>query len=183
MAAVRLRTLREQSAGRVTLTWRAFPLRPTPDPDATFKGTHRESGWARCGDLARDTDVEYRMWARPDYPAWSMPALDAAKCVALQGPDLFEAAHLALYRAFFTDGVNIGRPEEVIEVIGRLPGVDRGRFLKDYESGRGRQAVLDDYEAALSQHGVRAIPTVVAPSGRRVIGAVSLAEYQRVLEL
>ena len=123
------------------------------------------------------------MWARPDYPAWSMPALDAAKCVALQGPDLFEAAHLALYRAFFTDGVNIGRPEEVIEVIGGLPGVDRGRFLKDYESGRGRPAVLDDYEAALSQHGVRAIPTVVAPSGRRVIGAVSLAEYQRVLEL
>jgi protein-disulfide isomerase len=43
--------------------------------------------------------------------------------------------------------------------------------------------VLDDYEAALSQHGVRAIPTVVAPGGRRVIGAVSLAEYQRVLGL
>ena len=181
MAAVRLRTLREQSAGRVTLTWRAFPLRPTPDPDATFKGTHRESGWARCRDLARDTDVEYRMWARPDYPAWSMPALDAAKCVALQGQDLFEAAHLALYRAFFTDGVNIGCPEEVIEVSGGIRGVDNSRFLRDYEAGRGRQAVLEDYEAALSQHGVRAIPTVVASGGRRVIGAVSLSEYQRVL--
>ena len=180
MAAVRLRTLREHSDG-VTLTWRAFPLRPTPDPSATFKGTHRESGWARCRDLARDTAVEYRMWTRPDYPAWSMPALDAAKCVALQGPELFESAHLALYRAFFTDGVNIGRPDEVIEVIGGLGGVDRGRFLKDYESGRGRQAVLDDYQAALSRHGVRAIPTVVTPDGRRVIGAVSLAEYQRVL--
>jgi predicted DsbA family dithiol-disulfide isomerase len=110
-----------------------------------------------------------------------MPALDAAKCVALQGAALFEAAHLALYRAFFTDGVNIGRPEEVIEVVGGLAGVDRSRFLEDYESGRGRQAVLDDYQAALSQHGVRAIPTVVAPDGRRVIGAVSLAEYRRVL--
>ena len=181
MAAVRLRRLQAESEGRVTLTWRAFPLRPTPDPSAAFKGTHRESGWARCRDLARDTAVEYRMWARPDYPAWSMPALDAAKCVALQGPDLFERAHLALYRAFFTDGVNIGRPEEVIEVIGSVPGVDRDRFLKDYESGRGRQAVLDDYQAALSQHGVRAIPTVIAPDGRRVIGAVSLAEYRRVL--
>ena len=183
MAAVRLRTLREHSAGRVTLTWRAFPLRPTPDPDVTFTGTHRESGWARCRDLARDTDVEYRMWTRRDYPAWSMPALDAAKCVALQGPDRFEAAHLALYRAFFSDGVNIGRPEEVIEVVGGLPGVDQTRFLADYESGRGREAVLDDYQAALSEHGVRAIPTVVAPGGRRVIGAVSLAEYRRVLEL
>ena len=161
--------------------WRAFPLRPTPDPVATFKGTSRESGWARCRDLARDTGVEYRMWARNDYPSWSMPALDAAKCVALHGPDLFEAAHLALYRAFFTDGVNIGRGEEVIEVVSALGGLDRGRFREDYESGRGRQAVLDDYEAALSQHGIRAIPTVVTPDGRRVIGAVSQAEYQRVL--
>ena len=181
MAAVRLRTLKDQSRERVTLIWRAFPLRPAPDPTAAFKGTHRESGWARCRDLARDTDIEYRMWSRSDYPTWSMPALDAAKCVALQGQDLFEAAHLALYRAFFTDGVNIGRPEEVIEVIGGIRGVDNGRFLQDYEAGRGRQAVLEDYEAALSQHGIRAIPTVVAPGGRRVIGAVSLSEYQRVL--
>ena len=181
MAAVRLRTLRDQSEGRVTLSWRAFPLRPVPDSGATFKGTHREAGWARCRDLARDTNVEYRMWSRPDYPTWSLPALDAAKCVALQGEEPFEATHLALYRAFFTDGVNIGRPEEVIEVVNRVPGVDGPRFLKDYEAGLGRQAVLDDYEAAVSQHGVRAIPTVVAPDGRRVIGAVPLSEYRRVL--
>ena len=181
MAAVRLRTLREQSGGRVTLRWRAFPLRPAPDPSATFKGTDREAGWTRCRDLARDTGVEYRMWSRPDFPTWSMPALDAAKCVSLQAEEPFEATHLALYRAFFTDGVNIGRPEEVIDVVKRVPGVDAQRFLKDYEAGRGRQAVLDDYEAAVSQHGVRAIPTVVALDGRRVIGAVPLAEYQRVL--
>lgn len=181
MAAVRLRTLRDQSGGRVTLRWRAFPLRPTPDPSATFKGTHREAGWARCRDLARDTDVEYRAWSRPDYPTWSLPALDAAKCVALQGEELFEATHLALYRAFFTDGVNIGRPEEVVTVVGSVAGVDAGRFLRDYEAGRGRQAVLEDYETAVSQDGVRAIPTVLAPDGRRVIGAVSLSEYRRVL--
>jgi predicted DsbA family dithiol-disulfide isomerase len=173
--------LRDHSEGRVTLAWRAFPLRPTLDPGAAFKGTHRETSWARCRDLARDTDVEYRMWDRPDYPTWSLPALDAAKCVAFQGQEPFEATHLALYRAFFTEGVNIGRPEEVIRVVGAVPAVDVGRFLKDYEGGRGREAVLNDYQAALSQHGVRAIPTVVAPDGRRVIGAVELSEYRRVL--
>ena len=31
---------------------------------------------------------------------WSLPAFDAAKCVALQGEELFEATHLALDRAF-----------------------------------------------------------------------------------
>jgi predicted DsbA family dithiol-disulfide isomerase len=161
--------------------WRAFPLRPTPDPGATFKGTYREAGWARCRDLARDVDVEYRMWSRSHFPAWSLPALDAAKCVERQGEELFEIAHLALYRAFFTDGVNIGRSEEVIEVVGAVPGVDAGRFLADYEAGLGRQAVLDDYETAVSRDGIRAIPTVLTPSGQRIVGAVPLAEYQRVL--
>jgi hypothetical protein len=77
--------------------------------------------------------------------------------------------------------VNIGRPEEMLRVVGTAPGGDAGRFLKDDEAGRGRQAVLDDYETAVSQHGIRAIPTVVAPDGRRGIGAVPLSEHQRVL--
>jgi predicted DsbA family dithiol-disulfide isomerase len=178
---VRLRELRALSGGRLTLRWRAFPLRPAPDPSATFQGTYREAAWARCAELARDTGVEYRMWSRLDYPAWSLPALDAAKCVTLQGTELFETAHLALYRAFFTEGVNIGQPEEVIRVVANVPGLDEARFRADYAAGRGRQAVLDDYEAAASEHGVRAIPTVVLPDGRRIVGAVPLAEYRRVL--
>jgi hypothetical protein len=44
-----------------------------------------------------------------------------------------------------------------------------------------RQALPDDYETAVSQHGARAIPTVLAPDGRRIIGAVPLSAFQRVL--
>jgi predicted DsbA family dithiol-disulfide isomerase len=168
-------------AGQLTLRWRAFPLRPVPDPGATFKGTYREAAWQRCNALAADTGVTFRMWERPDFPTWSLPALEAAKCVALQGDELFEALHLRLYRAFFEEGVNIGVPEEVTGVVRALPGLDVSRFLSDYASGKGRQAVLDDYEAAVEAHGVRAIPTVVLPTGRRVVGAVSLAEYRRAL--
>jgi predicted DsbA family dithiol-disulfide isomerase len=166
---------------RLTLRWRAFPLRPVPDASATFKGTYREAAWQRCNALAADTGVTFRMWERPDFPTWSMPALEAAKCVALQGDALFDALHLRLYRAFFEEGVNIGVPDEVTGVVRSLPGLDVNRFLNDYASGKGRQAVLDDYEAAVEAHGVRAIPTVVMPDGRRVVGAVSLAEYRRTL--
>lgn len=149
----------------------------------TFKGTFREAAWARCRDLARDTSAEYRTWERPDYPTWSLPALDAAKCVLLQGETPFEVLHIALYRAFFAEGVNIARAEEVVEVVRRVPGVDMTRFLADYEAGRGRQAVLDDYRTAAGTDGVRAIPTVILPDGRRVVGAVPLAEYRRLLDL
>ena len=178
---MRLRQLRAETGDRITLRWRAFPLRPVPDPTATFAGTYREQAWRRCQDLARDTGVTFRMWTRPDYPTWSLPALEAAKCVALQGDAAFEALHLRLYAAFFTEGVNIGRAEEVTTVVRAVPEVDIERFLADYEAGKGRQAVMDDYEAAVQEHGVRAIPTVVLEDGRRIVGAVALAEYRRVL--
>ncbi len=178
---MRLRQLRAELGDRLALRWRAFPLRPAPDPSVTFAGTYREDAWRRCQDLAGDTRVTFRMWERPDYPDWSLPALEAAKCVALQGEDLFEATHLALYTAFFAKGVNIGRPDEVTGVIREVPGVDRDRFDADYTAGKGRQAVLDDYEAAVREHGVRAIPTVVFADGRRIVGAVPLDAYRTAL--
>jgi predicted DsbA family dithiol-disulfide isomerase len=165
----------------LTVQWRAFPLRPVADPSVTFKGTYREEAWRRCQDLARDVGVTFRLWQRTDYPTWSLPALEAAKCVALQGEAPFEALHPRLYKAFFDEGVNIAVPEEVAAVVRTVPGVDMTRFLADYGAGKGRQPVLDDYEAAVREHGVRAIPTVVLPSGRRIVGAVPLAEYRRVL--
>ncbi len=178
---MRLRTLRAEVEGRLLLRWRAFPLRPTPDPDVRFAGTYREEAWRRCQEMARDTGIAFRMWARPDFPQWSLPALAAAKCAARQGDEAFEALHLRLYAAFFAEGVNIGQPEEVVEVVRRVPEVDFGRFLADYESGAGREAVLRDYEAAVSEHGVQAIPTVILPDGRRLVGAVPLEVYRRAL--
>jgi predicted DsbA family dithiol-disulfide isomerase len=178
---VRLRQLQTEMGGQLTLRWRAFPLRPVPDPSATFKGTYREAAWQRCNVLAADTGVKFRMWERTDFPTWSMPALEAAKCVGLQSEALFDEVHLRLYRAFFEEGVNIAVPDEVSGVVSALPGLDVSRFQSDYGSGKGRQAVLDDYEAAVEAHGVRAIPTVVFPTGRHIVGAVSLAEYRRAL--
>lgn len=178
---MRLRQLQAELGGRPTLRWRAFPLRPTPDPTATFAGTYREAAWRRCRELSSDTGVVFRMWTRPDFPASSMPALEAAKCVALQGEAPFEALHLRLYAAFFADGVNIGIPEEVVGVVRTVPGLNLDRFLADYEAGKGRQAVLDDYEAAVGEHGVRAIPTIILDGGRRIVGAVPLAEYRRLI--
>jgi 2-hydroxychromene-2-carboxylate isomerase len=131
-------------------------------------------------DLARDTNVEYRMWSRPDYPTRGLPALDAATCVTLQGEALFEAMHRALYRAFFTDGLNIDRREEVIDVVGPVPGGGRRTLPPGLRVGSGPAGSAGDYEA-VSRHGILVIPTVVAPDGRCVLGAVSLSEYRRVL--
>lgn len=165
---------------RLTIEWKAFPLRPVPDPSATFKGTYREEAWQRCAAMAKPDGLVYQMWSRADYPNWSLPALEAAKCAALQGEALFQRVHLALYEAFFTRGRNISILDEVFEVVSDA-GADMAHFLADYESGKAREWVLRDYEEAVSQEGVRAIPTVVMDGNRRLVGLVSTAEYRRTL--
>ena len=167
--------------GRLSIDWKAFPLRPAPDPSVTFKGTYREEAWKRCAAMAEPDGIVFTMWSRNDYPTWSLPALEAAKCVALQGEETFRRLHLRLYEAFFTRGVNISVPEEVSQVV-RESGADMTRFLADYESGKARDRVLHDYEEAVTREGVRAIPTIIGDGGQRVVGLVSALEYRRVLE-
>ena len=165
----------------LSIQWKAFPLRPIPDPSATFKGTYREEAWKRCGSQAERDGVVFNLWSRKDYPNWSLPALEAAKCVALQGDEAFEHLHLRLYEAFFSRGRNIANPEEVLEVV-KESGADMERFLLDFESGKARAWVLRDYEEAVSA-GVRAIPTVLVNGGRRLVGLVDFSEYRRVVNL
>lgn len=120
------------------------------------------------------------MWTRPDFPQWSLPALQAAKCAELQGPEAFERMHFGLFRAFFEEGVNIGEAAEVIEVA-RRAGLDMDQFLKDYEQGSQQHRILEEHRQAVSQYGVRAIPTVVIGEAPPIVGAVPLAEYERLL--
>jgi len=124
--------------------------------------------------------VTFTMWARDDYPTWSLPALEAAKCVVSQGNEAFERVHLLLFEAFFTKGINIGIREEVIEVV-QGAGVDMERFLRDYDAGTARAKVLKEYEEAHTTHRITAIPTVIFDGGRKVVGATSLDEYLKIL--
>jgi predicted DsbA family dithiol-disulfide isomerase len=146
----------------------------------TFKGTYREAAWQQAAVMSAPDGVTFTMWTRDDYPTWSLPALEAAKCVVSQGNDAFERVHLLLFEAFFTKGINIGIREEVIEVV-RGAGVDMDRFLKEYDAGTARAQVLKEYEEALTTYQVTAIPTVIFDGGRKVVGATSLEEYLEIL--
>ncbi len=120
------------------------------------------------------------MWTRPDFPQWSLPALQAAKCAELQGSEAFERMHFGLFRAFFEEGVNIGEAAEVIEVA-RRAGLDMDRFLNTYEEERQRDRVLEEHSQAVTTYGVRAIPTVIIGEEPPIVGAVPLHEYERLL--
>lgn len=96
---------------------RAFPLRPAPDPTVRFAGTYRAEAWRRCGAMSAADGIRFTPWPHADYPNWSLPALDAAKCVAKQGEEAFARLHLRLYAAFFTESRNIADREEVTRIV------------------------------------------------------------------
>jgi predicted DsbA family dithiol-disulfide isomerase len=160
---------------------RAFPLRPAPVPPVPFKGTYREAGWQRCGAMSAADGITFTPWPHPTMPNWSLPALEAAKCVARQGEALFERVHPRLYEAYFTRSLDISDARVVADLVA-AEGADMARFAADLESGAGREAVVKDYEAAVAE-GVRAIPTVIAPeTGRALVGLVDAAAYRAAVE-
>jgi len=165
----------------LVIQWKAFPLRPEPDPSVAFKGTYREEGWRRCGAMAAGDGITYTPWPRDDYPNWSLPALEAAKSVEIQGAQVFERLHILLYEAFFSRSINIAKPEELVEIV-KESGADMPRFLRDWESGAARDAVARDYEEALTRDQVRAIPTIIVEGGRRLTGLVDLPTYRKAIE-
>lgn len=146
-------------------------------PAVSFKGTYREDGWRRCGQMAAADGITFTPWPHPQMPNWSLPALEAAKCVARQGDELFARVDLALFEAFFTHSRNIADAAVVREIVAGV-GADLRRFDADLESGAGREAVVKDYEAAVAE-GVRSIPTVIVPqTGRALVGLVDAAMYR-----
>ena len=131
--------------------------------------------------MAAADGITFTPWPHAQMPNWSLPALEAAKCVARQGDALFDRVNLALFEAFFTHSRNIADPAVVREVVAGV-GADLTRFDADLESGAGREAVVKDYEAAVAE-GVRSIPTVIVPeTGRALVGLVDAAMYRAAVE-
>jgi predicted DsbA family dithiol-disulfide isomerase len=167
--------LQERFGDRLGIERRAFPLRPGPDRSVTFRGTKREASWRHMQSMVEPEGMAWKMWDRDDYPHWSLPALEAAKCAALQSQAAFEDLHFRLFRGFFEHGVNIANLEELLTLVRQAP-LDYSRFVEDFDRGVARRAVLDDYEEAVNTHMIYAIPTVMLPDGERVVGAVPMEE-------
>lgn len=125
--------------------------------------------------------IAWKMWQREEYPNWSLPALEAAKCAALQSSKAADDMHFRLFRGFFEEGVNVAKPEEILALARQAP-LDYDRFVADFESGMTRRAILDEYEEAINTYMVHAIPTLIFNDRERVVGAVPIEEYFKVLE-
>ena len=71
--------------------------------------------------------ITFTPWPHPSMPGFSLPALEAAKCVAKQGEAVFERVHRALFEAYFTRSLDISDPIVLAQVAGEA-GADVARL-------------------------------------------------------
>lgn len=161
---------------------RTFMLRPRPAAAVPFRGTYREEGWRRCGQMSAADGIRFTPWPHASLPAWSLPAHEAAKCAARQGEETFTRVHLRLYEAFFTESRDIADREELTRIVSEVEGVDVPRFRADFAAGVGRETAAAEHAAAVEEAGVQAIPAVIVEAtGRRLVGLADTAVYRQAI--
>ncbi|MEV4662498.1 DsbA family oxidoreductase [Micromonospora echinofusca] len=171
----RLEQALESYDGEVTVRYRPFQLDPSPVPEprplvdamaAKFGGPDRVRQM-----FGQVTEVAAQVGLKLDFDrAVAANTFDAHRLVAW-ATDRGRAAEMvdALYRAHFTDGVDVGSREALAGLAAEvgLDATEARRFLDSDE----RVAELSDELATARQIGVTSVPTFVLAGRYAVTGA------------
>lgn len=179
MAAVRLQRLKEEYGDKVTIVWKSFPLIPV-ETQRQFT-PYIANAWQRAGES--EPSINFNPWDEMSYlPSCSMPALEAAKCAALQGEDAFERYHRGLMKAYFEQRRDISQRQMLIDLAGEI-GLDKDRFVADLDSGVQKAEVLAEWKESLKGREFGGIPTAFFNDRFMLEGAVPIDLYRRGVEL
>ncbi|MEV4480088.1 DsbA family oxidoreductase [Micromonospora coxensis] len=171
----RLEQALESYDGDVTVTYRPFQLDPTPVTAPRplvealadkFGGRDRaEAMAAQVTQVAAGVGLEMRFDRAVQ--ANTFEAHRLVRFAAERGRS--EEVVEALYRAHFTDGVDVGSRDALVALAASV-GLDETETREHLESHLGRREVAADLTAA-HQLGVSSVPTFVLAGKYAVIGA------------
>lgn len=167
LTAFRLRQLRDEYRGRITIVHKSLALEyvnrePTPKP-------------VLDNELPMLTLVEpelpYQPWHRPlsEWPVTMWPAFEAVKCAERQSLEQADELAWLIRRAFFRDSQCISMRHVLIE-LAEQAGLDRERFVADFDAGVAKQLVIDEAREGWEQLRVPGSPTFVLPDGQQQAG-------------
>jgi predicted DsbA family dithiol-disulfide isomerase len=144
----------------LAITWRGFQIHPEWPaegmPASDFRRDMmpemRRAIWTRIGEMADAAGVTMRP---PETLANSASALEA--CEFAQEIGRGEAFEERVYRAYFEDGLNIGRPGLVADLASDV-GIDRLALSAAFDSQRCALRLKNNAMAAQNR-GVDGVPT------------------------
>jgi predicted DsbA family dithiol-disulfide isomerase len=175
---VRIEQLRKQYD--IVVQWVAFPLHPdTPDDGLTleelFAGRNLDIGqmMRKLRKVALDLGLP---WGERKKTYNSRLAQELSKWAESQGNG--EQFHEAIFRAYFVEGINIGKPNELVRLAEsiRLPG-DQAQAVLNARSFK--HEVDADWKRAHIL-GITAVPTFVV-NNSKLVGAQSYEVLEQFL--
>jgi len=180
LAEHRLGLLQAELGEALQLEWRAYLLRPRPEPGRDLEKFMRYTqSWLRP---ASEPDAPpYRVWESTEGPpTHSVPPHLVAKAAAEHGPEAFAAVHGRLLRAYFEESRDISRLE-TLQAIWADAGLPAAGFERAAAPELLERTAAEHREAA--EIGVTGVPAVrVAGHDAFVLGAQPLETYRRWVE-
>jgi predicted DsbA family dithiol-disulfide isomerase len=127
--------------------------------------------WARMVEnLARMGEAEGIVFPERTFTTNSHKALLLAEAAKEEGSMVFEALNEGLFRAYFTEGRNIGDPR-ILRDVAQTAGIPAGRLEQAWSDAAYEERLARDREAA-GRIGITGIPTFIV-DGRWILeGAV-----------
>lgn len=150
-----LERIKHDFGDKVEIVWRAFELRPEPEPTLDPKGDYLRDIWAQAVyPMAADRGMNLRL---PPVQPRSRLAHQAAEFAREKGRHA-EMNH-ALFVAFFEEGKDIGDEEVLLETAAKV-GLDREQLREALKSERYLAPVLSDQQLA-RELGLSGVPALV----------------------
>ena len=160
----------------VEVIWRAFELRPDPEPTLDPDGAYLHRVWnASVYPMARERGMVLKL---PPVQPRSRKAFEAAAFARDRGT--FAAMHEGLFRAFFEHGRDLADVDVLADVATGV-GLAADELREALGAGRYTPAVVEDQKRA-SSIGFTGVPAMLlqVPGARPVL--VSGAQPYEVLE-
>ena len=174
-----------QLASHFDVTWRPFEL----NPDMPISGVDRVSyrtqkfgSWQRSQALDADVAAAGKRVGinfRHDLMARTPNSFQAHRLILLAGHDELQSAAVdALFKAYFTEGRNVGETSALVEIAAEA-GLDAERVLKFLHSNVGADEIRSQEQSAMNAE-ISGVPTFMLDgevifSG--AVGAEAMATY------
>jgi predicted DsbA family dithiol-disulfide isomerase len=180
VAAIRMRRVEEEFAGRVGIEWRSFLLRPYPDPTRTLERFRSYTQSWRRPAAEPDAPV-FRPWSSGEGPpSHSVPAHVVAKAAAALGGDAFRALHGRLLEAYFAESRDITDAGTLRALWGEV-GLPGEAFALSSD-GPLLSKVLAEHEEA-TRLDITGVPAVLMVGNDvPIVGAMPYETYRRWIE-
>ena len=160
----------------LVLSWKSYLIR---EEGVTTFDDYIASHFERAN--GNEEGIVFNPWKSGPYPTWGMPALKASKAAALQGKEKWRSFHLAVMKAFYTEGRDISK-SEVLEEVARETGLLIPAFIEACRNQKWEDLVYEETKRGQEVFGIRSIPAVVVEGTVLVEGTVSIARYKQVIE-